>query len=60
MMKEYASRLDFERAIELREQVAKLEKRLNALKNQKNGQNRLIRPIYEKTKLLSKTQRKTI
>ena len=37
LMKEYASRLDFERAIELREQVAKLEKRLNALKTKKTG-----------------------
>lgn len=36
-MKECASRLDFEKAIELREQVAKLEKRLNALKTKKTG-----------------------
>ena len=36
-MKEFASRQDFERAIELREQVAKLEKRLNALKTKKTG-----------------------
>ena len=28
---------DFEKAIELREQVAKLEKRLNALKTKKTG-----------------------
>ena len=37
LMKECASRLDFEKAIELREQVAKLEKRLNALKTKKTG-----------------------
>lgn len=36
-MKECASRLDFEKAIELREQVSKLERRLNAAKNKKTG-----------------------